>query len=286
MKNFLKSVSLIGLLFSGLTSNAQNDNSLLWKISGNGLEKPSYVFGTIHMICEDDYIMTPVIEKTIQSVDAYYAELDFSNMVEMTRLQKEMVAEKPLSQRIDADTYKHLQELLKEVVNLDITHFENLSDAAITSVVTMKSYPCETQKSYEVELLQKALKENKKMGGLESVEFQINVMKKTMDVKTLITMLEELKDKGFETTQKMVSLYTNQQIDDLIRFMNETSYMNEDVYEIMLVERNKNWSKIIPELMKEESAFFAVGAGHLGGEIGILQLLRDQGYEVSPISIN
>ena len=106
MKNFLKSVSLIGLLFSGLTSNAQNDNSLLWKISGNGLEKPSYVFGTIHMICENDYIMTPVIEKTIQSVDAYYAELDFSNMAEMTRLQKEMVAEKPLSQRIDFDTFK------------------------------------------------------------------------------------------------------------------------------------------------------------------------------------
>ncbi|MBS7321171.1 MAG: TraB/GumN family protein, partial [Myroides sp.] len=58
MKKLVKSIAICALTLVSFTIFAQDNKSLLWEISGKGLEKPSYVFGTIHMICQEDYIMT------------------------------------------------------------------------------------------------------------------------------------------------------------------------------------------------------------------------------------
>ncbi|HLV51992.1 MAG TPA: TraB/GumN family protein, partial [Flavobacterium sp.] len=82
MKKLINKIAFFGLLLTGIIGNAQNEPSLLWQIEGNGLEKPSYLFGTIHMICEDDFMMTPAIERSLENVEAFYAEIDFSNQEE------------------------------------------------------------------------------------------------------------------------------------------------------------------------------------------------------------
>src|SRR6218665_1169628 len=53
-----------------------DQNSLLWKISGNGLTKPSYVFGTIHLICESDYFWNPVMEEALKATEKICMEMD------------------------------------------------------------------------------------------------------------------------------------------------------------------------------------------------------------------
>ncbi len=285
MKKLAKSIALCALTLSSFITTAQTENSLLWEVTGNGLEKPSYVFGTIHMICQDDYIMTPTIQNTIQNVDAYYAEINFGDPNAMVALQKAMMSDVPLSKRLAPEKYNELKQLLKEVVDLDIAQFESLSESALVSMVTIKAFPCTDFKMYEMEFLQSAMAHQKKLGGLETVEEQLEIMSKSLGTDSVIQMLQEMKKEGFENTKKMVSLYTSQNIKGLYDFMKKSSYMNDQVYNEMLTKRNHNWIKAMPELMKEQSIFFAVGAAHLGGNNGVLKLLKEKGYTLKPVHI-
>lgn len=285
MKKLVKSIAICALTLVSFTIFAQDNKSLLWEISGKGLEKPSYVFGTIHMICQEDYIMTETIQNTLKNVDAFYAEIDFSNPENMAVLQQSMMSETPLSQRLNNEQYQKLQQLLKEVVDLDITQFEHLTDAAIVSMVTFKSFPCTDFKMYEMELLQTAAAAEKKMGGLETAAEQMEILGKSLGINAVFEMLNDLKKDGFKSTKEMVALYTNQDVQGLYDYMKKSSYMTDEVYNEMLTKRNHNWINEMPELMKNQSVFFAVGAAHLSGNNGVLKLLKDNGYTVKPVNI-
>lgn len=285
MKKLVKSIAICALTLVSFTTFAQDNKSLLWQISGKGLEKPSYVFGTIHMICQDDYIMTETIQNTLKNVDAFYAEIDFSNPENMAVLQQSMMSETPLSQRLNNEQYQKLQQLLKEVVDLDITQFEHLTDAAIVSMVTFKSFPCTDFKMYEMELLQTAAAAEKKMGGLETAAEQMEILGKSLGINAVFEMLNDLKKDGFKSTKEMVALYTNQDVQGLYDYMKKSSYMTDEVYNEMLTKRNHNWINEMPELMKNQSVFFAVGAAHLSGNNGVLKLLKDNGYTIKPVNI-
>ncbi len=286
MKKTFKHLVLAAITFTSIKAAAQAQQSLLWEISGNGLEKPSYIFGTIHMICNEDYIMTPVIRKSLSNAGAFYAEINFADGSAMADMQASLVAQTPLSKRVDPKRYQELKTLLKETVNVDISTLENVSDAGIASLMTFKSFPCTEYKMYEVELLQSAIAQNKELGGLETVKEQLVLMEKSMDMEAIIKMLHELKKEGFESTRQMVRLYKSGNVDNLLDFMNKSSYMDETVSYEMLTKRNHEWIAKMPEIMKKQSTFFAVGAAHLGGNEGVLRLLNAEGYEVRPVNIN
>lgn len=285
MKKLVQSIAFCALTFSSFIATAQTEKSLLWEISGKGLEKPSYVFGTIHMICQDDYFMTETIQNTLKNVDAYYAEINFGDPQSMAVMQQAMASDVPLSKRMEPAKYEQLKTLLKEVADLDIAPFEHLSDAAITSMITLKSFPCTNIKMYEMELLQAAMAQQKKLGGLETVQEQIDILSKSLGQDAVIEMLEDLKENSFENTKKMVSLYTAQDIQGLYDFMKKSSYMTSDAYNELLTKRNHNWTHNMPEIMQNQSVFFAVGAAHLGGNNGVLKLLKDEGYTVKPVKM-
>lgn len=284
MKKIINKLSFIGLLFTTLT-NAQSDASLLWKIEGNGLEQPSYIYGTIHMICQDDYIMTPIIQNSLESVEAYYAEIDFSNPTELLQLQAAIVAEEPLSERFDQKTYQELTKLLKSM-DIEIDEVENLSNTALISAIGTKTFPCKDLKAYELEFLQMAIASGKQTGGLETVSQQLELLNKSITPENLIEMLQEVSINGTDETQKLVKHYKEHNIDIFVELMKENSYMDAEIYDELLVQRNHRWMELIPEIMDRHSTFFAVGAGHLGGESGILQLLKDRGFEVNAVNIH
>ena len=285
MKKIAKSIAVCALTMCSFLANAQQENSLLWEISGNDLEKPSYVFGTIHMICGEDYIMTETIKNTLNNVDAYYAEVNFGDPNTVATMQKSMMSDIPLSKRLAPAKYNELKTLLKETVDLDITQFENFSDAAIVSMITFKSFPCTDFKMYEMEFLQEAMAQQKKLGGLETIEEQLELMNNSLGTDAALQMLNDIKKEGFENTKIMVELYKGQNIQGLYDFMKNSSYMSDAVYNEMLTKRNHKWINNMPELMKNESVFFAVGAAHLSGENGVLKLLKENGYKITPVDI-
>lgn len=285
MKKIIKSIVFCTLTLYSFITTAQTEKSLLWEISGKGLEKPSYVFGTIHMICQEDYIMTETIQNTLKNVDAFYAEIDFSNPENITVIQQSMMSETPLSERLEPAKYNELKSLLKEVVDLDIAQFEHLTDAAIVSMITFKSFPCTDFKMYEMELLQTAAAAEKKMGGLETAAEQMEILGKSLGIDAVFEMLNDLKKDGFKTTKEMITLYKSQDIQGLYTYMKKSSYMTDDVYNEMLTKRNHNWINEMPELIKNQSVFFAIGAAHLSGNNGVLKLLKDAGYTIKAVNI-
>ena len=81
----------------------------------------------------------------------------------------------------------------------------------------------------------------------------------------------------------MAQIYISEDIEALYGYMDE--YMNHDV-ELMakfLDERNNNWIPEIAKMSKDVSTFYGVGAGHLGGKQGVINLLKKAGYTVTPI---
>ena len=67
-----------------------NEKTLLWKISGKDLEKPSYLFGTIHMLCSEDAVLSSNMKKAISNADEIYLEVDLDNMMEMLTVMTKM----------------------------------------------------------------------------------------------------------------------------------------------------------------------------------------------------
>lgn len=283
MKNFITSFfTLLALLFS-VFSFAQNENSLLWKISGNGLEKPSYVFGTIHMICEEDYFFTEPFEKALLNTDVLVTEIDFSNIKEMMEMQQAMQADISLKERLTKDQYQKLSTLLNEKLGLDIMMFDKVSESGIASMITVKAFPCENFKMYEMELFQKGMANKKAISGLESVKEQMTIMEDHLNIDASIKMLEEL-GTDVDLNDEMVTLYKAQNIDELLTLLKQSSYMNPKAYDEFVVNRNNNWVKKMPQLMQEKPTFFAVGAAHLGSNDGILHLLKAKGFKVEPVN--
>ncbi len=283
MKNLISKVIFITLFVSNICFG--QENNLLWEISGNQLEKPSYLFGTIHVICEDDYIMTPAISNTLKNVDTYYAELNLADISTMTKMQEYLKAEETLSKRITPKQYSELKHLLNEVFQLDIETFENLSDFAIMSTIMLQSFDCKNKKIYELELMQQALFMKKKLDGLETVEEQVNAMSNSTNIDSILGMLRDLKtDKG-ASSKKLIELYTSENIKEILNDFTKTSYIDAKSQKTLLDNRNKNWIPKMKQAMEGQSVFFAVGAAHLAGKKGVIRLLKKEGYTLKPIKL-
>jgi len=106
-----------GLLMSlvALTTVAQQhkeNNTLLWKISGNGIEKPSYLFGTIHMLCKDDAFISNNLLSAIEKADRVYLELDMDNLFEMFGAMSKMKMnnDTTLADLLTPEEYRRVKE--------------------------------------------------------------------------------------------------------------------------------------------------------------------------------
>lgn len=283
MKNIITSLFTISFVLIGIIGFAQNKNSLLWKVSGNGLEKPSYIFGTIHMICEDDYFMSDKVVKALNESDELVTEINFGNIEEMMMIQGAMQTDISLKDRISEKQYNKLSTLLSDKLDVDIMLFDKASESSIASFITSKGFQCENFKMYELEFIQMAMASQKTLGGLESISEQMKIMEDHLNIDESIKMLEEMGTDA-DSNEEMISLYKEQNIDELLDLIKDSSYMNPKAYDEFVVNRNNNWVKKMPEIMKSRSVFFAVGAAHLASKDGILDLLRKAGYKVESLN--
>ena len=90
--------------------------------------------------------------------------------------------------------------------------------------------------------------------------------------------------KGKEDFNKLVAVYKTQDVDSMYRVTNQAPELMEAENEL-LVKRNSKWIPVMKNSMQQSSCFFAVGAAHLGGDIGVISLLRKQGYTVKPVKL-
>ena len=284
MKNVFKSIVAVTVLVFNLSINAQtqkSENSVLWEVSGNGLEKPSYLFGTIHMICGKDFVMKPEATNAFSKTTKLALEINMSDVEELKIVQQAAVGKEPLSKTLSPKQIAQLEEVLKNNGGLTLAQVDNYTLETIMSLLFMKSFGCADLKFYEMEFLTKAKESNKSVVGLEKATEQLDILSKSFTDDELIAYLQKIDTNLADT---MIKYYTNGDINGLYTMTTDKEQMSVNTKTALLDNRNVNWLKIMPEMMQKESVFFAVGAAHLSGELGVINLLKKAGYTVKPVT--
>lgn len=287
MKNLVKLGVAALMTIITMTINAQNkesEKSTLWEVTGNGLSKPSYIAGTFHIMCGKDFEMKSKVLKALEKSENFVMEINYTDPKEMTALQGMFKSDKKLSDQLSPNEANELDKILASY-GTNLKNMDSSSSQALYALISMKAVPCpQTEiKSYEIELLQTALKSKKNIGGLEKVEDQLTSINTAYNLKDVIQQLKMGKEYEI-LLQGMINAFKKEDLQTVYDLFKNDKFMNSKQEKAMLTDRNKNWAEKMPEIMKKESSFFAVGGAHLMGNNGIIQLLRSKGYSVKPIS--
>ncbi|UQD55718.1 TraB/GumN family protein [Flavobacterium sp. K5-23] len=289
MKKLFKTVAVVAvvLISNGVFAQAKkgvsvssNEKSLLWEISGNGLSKSSYLYGTVHMICGNDYFLSDKTKKAFAASDNLVLEVNLSDPNEMNAAQQLAFGKEPLSTTLSPQQLNDLDVLLQKKTGMTVKQVDKFSMLSVMSFITMKSFGCEDLKIYEMEFIGMAKGSNKSVAGFETLHSQMDILSKAYSDAEMITMLQESTD---EDTKKLVQNYIQENLPELYKDITSPKVMNENTKKWMLDVRNENWVIKMPDMMKDKTTFFAVGAAHLLGEQGVINLLRKKGYSVKPI---
>ena len=279
-------LGLLALTGAVFAQNAPKEKSLLWEISGKGLTEPSYLFGTIHLICPTDFYLSQQLKNSIGKTQQLALEIDMDDPGLMAAMTKTMFMadDKKLTDILPEKDYNQLKQFYKDSLKMDIATFGRAKPFMMMGPMFNKILGCEPQ-SYEISLMGLANNQKSEIIGLESIEEQMAIFDTIPykdQIKTIITMIDSLPQARKEFSN-LVALYKSQKINDLYNLMMASNYGMDGNEEVMLFARNKKWVPRIRKIAAEKPTFFAVGAGHLGGDRGVIALLRKEGFKVRAI---
>lgn len=297
-----KLISALLLLMAAIGVNAQ----LLWKISGNGLQKPSYIVGTYHLAPVSFVDSITGLKDALAATEQVYGEIIMADMTSpenMAKMQAAMML--PNGQTLDklftADEMARINAMLKSILGADMTNpmiakqLGQLSPQTLQTQLGLLMYlkthtgfnPNETFDGY---FQKEAKANNKPVGGLETIDFQINTLFKGMSMerqKELLLCLADNLEFNEEQTENVVKAFFAQDLDGIEKAMdaklNNTCDGTPEEKDKLIYNRNAEWIKQMPDIMKQKATFFAVGAGHLPGDKGVLALLQKAGYTVEGV---
>lgn len=278
----------LALLFVGLTLhlNAQeNNNSLLWKIEGDDI-KTSYVFGTFHVLPKKDFEFKDKVKQAFSKTEAVVLELDMDdpNMQGEFMKHSMLTDGQELKSFMDDDEYVYLDTFFKDKMGFGMAQLNTLKPFTLSSMAMISKFGKDAA-SYEATILTMAAEAKKEVKGLETVEFQMSLFDKQSYEEQIDDIIKLLKDEEKEglTFDDMVALYKTEDIDALYNFMNTYFEQDDEIIKLLLSDRNENWIDKMEAYAKAQSTFFAVGAGHLPGKKGVINLLKEAGFTVTPI---
>ncbi len=263
-----------------------DDNSLLWQVSGNGLQQPSYLFGTFHLMCKDDIHFSDQLKVAVGRADKVYMEMDMDDPATMlSGLFLMNMKDKTLPQLYTAADYKKVGVFFKDSLGISLTTLQKIKPFFLEAMMYPKMMPCKTISGVEEELLKVAKLQKKEIKGFETIEFQAGIFDSIPyeeQAKELLKSIDSLANnkKEFDT---MMNVYKSQRVGEIENLFSKSESGMEAHKDILLDNRNKNWVGQLKTIMKTDKVFVAVGAGHLVGKQGLIALLRKEGYTVKPL---
>ena len=295
MKNSYLFLLLCFFTSTFISAQSLNTKSLLWKVYGNGAKDTSYLYGTIHMIEKKDFVISPQVKRTFQRTNALVMEVN----LEMSDSTKKAVAKqvmfpdkKSIKAYLSTSDYTYLHSYLIDtlkIMPLKVTVYEMMTPFFLQAMILKEQL--KKVKSYEEHFANMGKKKEKLF--VETLQEQLNIVAGdplNTQVEKLIKDMRAGKMNASIEFKKMTDLYLKQDLQGLHNFIvqsmiesEETPEKSKEMMDKMLVNRNKNWIPKLEGWMKQKSLFVAVGAGHLAGEEGVINLLKKQGYTVEAV---
>ena len=283
--------ALIGAIAVSAFSQSSPENTLLWRVSGKDLSQPSYLFGTIHLLCANDLDLSDSLKAAIRKTDRVYLELDMDNMVEMMNAiqRMKMRNDTTLEDLLSAEDYQKVRSYFSKKVNvLPFSVLETYKPMLAASMVMQGSFNCERTISMEQLIMRETRRARKEVKGLETMDYQLSIFDSIpykMQAEQLAAFVKDTaSDKKVNNEYlEMAAAYRNQDLNKLEGLISNDEFGVDRFRDILLYNRNVTWVGKMQQIFSNGSAIIAVGAGHLPGEKGVINLLRKAGYKVEPV---
>jgi uncharacterized protein len=269
-----------------LKTNA-DDNTLLWEISGNGITAPSYLFGTFHLLCKDQIRFSNTLTQAVSRAAEVYMELDMDDPATMLGGLGLMNMKNggQLKDLFTEDEYRRVETYFKDSLKSALAFFKGIKPMVLSSLIYPKLLPCSGVTSVEEQLVKLAKRDKKEVEGLETLAFQASVFDsipyKDQADELLKTIDSISKSKIF--FDSMVRVYLGQDMGAIEKMLTADEFGMAGGQDVLLYNRNLNWVQQLKKIMTGKPVFVAVGAGHLPGKNGLIDLLRKEGYTVRPL---
>ncbi len=269
-----------------------SQNTLLWKVSGKDLKKPTYIFGTMHMICASDIDLSDNLRSAIQACDEVYLELDMDDMMQLMSAMTHMNMrnDTTLSDLLTKDEYKKVKDYFDEhSAMVPFALLERFKPLLVESMVMEQSPGCENMIVMEQLVMKEAHDHEKEIKGLETMDYQLGIFDSIpykYQADQLVKMVADAGKSNGDDEQEMKILtdaYRSQELGKMEELTKKEDMGIKNFTDILLYNRNADWAQKLQKLMPQHALVVAVGAGHLPGEKGVLNLLRKAGYTVEPV---
>ena len=287
---------LVALVMLALASQAQ----LLWKVSGNGLGRPSYIMGTYHFAPATMMEKIPGMAQAFEGCDVVVGEIDKEEMMNSeTQMKMGMAMMAPPDSTLDKlfsrEDYAIVEKVFDKYfgsMGVKLSQMNMLKPSAISiqmqAMQAVKYFP----NFSETDLIDMAVQTRaNEMGrpsiGLETIEEQTAVLFDAPLTEQAEDLLDACKKDDYFMVQSsaLVEAYMAQDLAKIESIMTDPEMGGDDAeaMDALIYDRNRNWVEKLVKMMPERAALVCVGAGHLPGDQGLLQLLRDRGYTVEPM---
>lgn len=288
MKKLLVFSLLLGISQFGI---GQKMNSLLWQVkSPQG--KTSYLFGTYHLIGSDYLKDHQKVANAFESSQRVVVEMviDSSKMMELGLMA--LMQDTALSQLVDSADYQLLKQKLEPVLGTDLSMFDHVKPITISTLYALKIAEEESPEDFmasgqpiDLYFATIASKDGREVVPLETMEQQMDYLYNSQSVsnqaRDLVEMVKEDKEQENEASE-IIEAYKNEDLDKMWKISQQdpdpSAFMD-----VLIDKRNKSWIPKLQAQLDKGGAFIAVGALHLPGNDGLIELLRKEGYTLKPV---
>ena len=285
---------IVAIVLFVLVGTASANAQLLWKISGRGIEKPSYILGTHHAVPYTFCDTIPGLMKAFGEVGHVVGEFDMLKMGAMTPQQMQnmqkmimMPADTTMASLFSDAQRDTLDAYLKNTLGANLQMLSSMKPMTIMVTVQQKMLmelipDIASLTGIDKYMQTLAAEKGKQVGGLETMEYQLGLLYGSSlqdQADALMDMVRRSNSK--ELLQELTAAYKTQNLDTLWKIFQDQ--MTQLEYDALVKTRNLNWLEEMKHLLTTQSALYVVGAGHLPGDAGMIKLLRDAGYKVKPV---
>lgn len=292
----MKAKVLLVMAMMALIATAAH-SQLLWRVTDSNTGKTSYVFGTHHFAPLSMLESIKGLDAALRNADKVYGELDMQAAMDPSALmgmQQMMMA--PADSTIDKVlTAKQLADLNMAWAKygtdqIPLNALYVLKPAGLSTqlaaLMSAKVLPdINVGQGVDNELQVRARKAGKPVAGLETMEFQTQILLGDPISKQAEDLVETIEDIDAEAGKlvRLTNAYLAQNYKDIETICAESVLKDPESSEKMIISRNNNWMKQLAPEMKNTNLLVVVGAGHLVGDKGILNQLKQAGYNVTPV---
>lgn len=297
-----KTLTFIIALLAASSMNAQ----ILYKITGKDAKGASYIIGTYHLADASFTEKIPGLQTALAETEQVYGEVNMENIMQPASSQKMTAAMmlpegQTLKTVLTPEQFGKVSAFAKELMGVGLdndmvfSQLGKMSPRALATQFTLLLFmknsttPFNPANGLDNFFQMQAKQNNKPIGGLETIDFQIETLYKSTpierQVEELICLVDN-KEYNLMMVQEITKAFYAQDLQAIEKAadekLNNSCDSTPEEEETLIYGRNDNWMKLMPSIMAEKPTFFAVGALHLVGERGMLAQLQKAGYTVTP----